>query len=232
MVLRYPSASFFEFVHVRIVITSENLAECGKSSRHGNRIGVVGAAVENFMLRDQVHHRRAGAERRERQSAADGFGQTDHVRMNVEVFRRAAPAEFSPGFYFVEYQERAIFRGEVAEAFQETGLGHAETNIHQDRLENDGGNLAGIFFESALDGGEIVERGDLHIGDSRLGYAESARDSRGVIDVAEFGSVRLDADQSGIMQAMIGALKFNNFVATGGGTREADGVHGGFGAAI
>src|SRR5580704_18307809 len=219
MVLRYPSASFFEFVHVRIVITSENLAECGKSSRHGNRIGVVGAAVENFMLRDQVHHRRAGAERRERQSAADGFGQADHVRMNVEVFRRAAPTQLGTGFHFVEDQERAIFRGDVAEAFQESGLRHAEANIHQDRLENDSGNLAGIFFEAALDGSEIVERGDLYIGDSRLGYAESTWDSRGIIDVAEFGSVRLDADQSGIMQAMVGALKFNNLVTARGGTR-------------
>src|SRR6202051_1432434 len=150
--------------------------------------------------------------------------------MNVEVFAVAAPAEFSAGFHFVEDEERAVLVGDVAQAFEEAGLGHAEADVHQNWFKNDRGNFAGIFFEAALDRSEIVEGGDLDIGDCGFRYAESAGNCRGVLDVAELGRVRLDADQSGIVQAVVGAFKFNNFVAAGGGASQADGGHGGFGS--
>src|SRR5207302_9259275 len=44
--------------------------------------------------------------------------------------------------------------------------------------------------------------------------------------------MRLHADQSGIVQAVVRTFEFENFVASGGGTGEAAGVHGGFGAAV
>ena len=51
-----------------------------------------------------------------------------------------------------------------------------------------------ILFEAALDGGEIVKRGDKDIGNCGLGNAEAAGHGDRIVDVAEFGSVRLDAD--------------------------------------
>ena len=107
-------------------------------------------------------------------ASADRFGEADHVGLNVEVFAGAAPAEFGSGFYFVEDQERAVFGGEVAKSFQEAGLRDAEADVHENRFENDRGDLAGIFFEAALDGGEIVEGCDLHVVDCGLRHAESA----------------------------------------------------------
>jgi len=91
-----------------------------------------------------------------------------NVGVNVEVFAGAAPAEFGAGFYFVENQERAIFRGEVAKTFQETRLGHAEADIHQNGLKNDGGNFAGIFFEAPLDAAEVIEGGNGDVGRWRI----------------------------------------------------------------
>src|SRR5579863_136833 len=109
--------------------------------------------------------------------------------MNVEVFAGASPAKFGSGFHFVEDQQRAVFRGEIAKTFQETGLRNAEADVHQNGFKNDRGNLAGIFLEAALDGGEIVESCNLYVVDGRLRYAQSAGNSGGVIDVAELGRV-------------------------------------------
>src|SRR5437773_7498070 len=44
------------------------------------RSRVVGAAVEDLVLRDQIHYRAARAECSQRQAAADGLCQADHVR--------------------------------------------------------------------------------------------------------------------------------------------------------
>ena len=76
---------------------------------------------------------------------------------DAEVFARAAPSELCTGFHFVEDQQRAVFVADLAQALQETRLRHAETDVHQDRLEDDRGDFTGIFFEPTLDGGEIVK---------------------------------------------------------------------------
>ena len=59
---------------------------------------------------------------------------------------------FAPGLHFVEDQQRAVFGGNVAQPFEEAGLRHAQSDVHQDRFENDRRDLAGIFLEAALDG--------------------------------------------------------------------------------
>ena len=53
----------------------------------------------------------------------------------------------------------------------------------------------------------------------------------GAFDIAEIRGVRLHADQRGIMQAVVAAFELDDLVAAGGGAGQADGVHGGFGAA-
>ena len=76
----------------------------------------------------------------------------------------------------------------------EARLRQAESDVHHDGFEDDGGDLSGIFFEAALDGGEIVERGDKDVGNRGLRNAEASGHGDGIVNVAEFGSVRLDAD--------------------------------------
>ena len=152
--------------------------------------------------------------------------------MHAEIFAGAAPAEFRAGFHFVENQQRAVFVADLAQAFQEAGLRHAEADVHQNRFENDRGNLAGIFFEAALDRGEIVERGNHNVGDRRFRHAQTAGDRCWIVDVAIVGSVRLHADQSAVMQAVVGAFELDDLVASGSGASQANRVHGGFGAAV
>ncbi len=77
---------FAEFVDVSVVVTGEHFAECGESCSHRNWIRVVGAAVEDLVLRDKVHHSFAGAECGEGQASSDRLGEADHVGLNVEIF--------------------------------------------------------------------------------------------------------------------------------------------------
>src|SRR5271170_4408258 len=152
--------------------------------------------------------------------------------MNVEIFTGAAPAEFGAGLYFVEDQERAVFRGDLAQTLQEAWFRHAEADVHKDWFENDRGNFAGIFFETAFDGSQVVEGGDEDVCDSGFRHTESAGNGDGIVDIAEVGSVGLYADQGGVVQSVVGAFKLYDFVAAGSGAGQADGVHGGFGAAV
>ena len=46
-----------EFLDVRVVFASQNLGEGRQTGGRRNRIRVVGAAVKNLVLRDEVHHR-------------------------------------------------------------------------------------------------------------------------------------------------------------------------------
>ena len=155
-----------QFVDVRIILAGEHAAECRQAGSHRNRIGVVSSAVKNFVLRNQVHHRFVRSERRQRQSAADRLSQANHVGPDVEVFRSPAPAKFRASFHFVENQQRAVVGRDLAQSFEEAGLRHAQADVHQNRLENDRGNFAGILFEAILDACEIVESGDLNIFES------------------------------------------------------------------
>ncbi len=130
--------------------------------------------MKNLVLRDQVHHGRVGAERSQRQSAADRLRQADHVGRDAEVFRRAAPAKLGARLHFVEDQQRAVFGGNVAQPFEEARLRHAQSDVHQDGFENDRRNLAGMLLEAALDGCKIIEGRDDDVGD-RLPWARPAR---------------------------------------------------------
>src|SRR6202522_14933 len=145
-----------ELVHVHVIIAGEDFAERGESGGHRNRIGVVGATVEDLVLRDEVHHGPAGADRSQGDASADRFGAADHVRLHVEILTGSAPAELGAGFYFVEDQERAVFRGQVAKALQKAGLRYAEADVHENWFQNDRGDLAGILFEATFDGGKVV----------------------------------------------------------------------------
>src|SRR5262249_47540310 len=145
-----------EFVHLSVVLPRQYFAEGGKARGHGIAVGVVGSAMKDLVLDNEIHHVPAGAKRRQRNAAADGFRQGDHVRLDAEVFAGAAPAELRPGFYFVENEKRAVFGADVAQSLQKTGLWHAQPDVHQDGLENDGGNLPGELFEAVLDAGKAL----------------------------------------------------------------------------
>src|SRR5580765_1334132 len=82
----------------------------------------------------------------------------------------------------------------LAPPLQETRLWNTETDVHENRFEDDRGNFAGIFLEPTLDGGEIVKGGNEHIRDGRLRHTEAAGDRGWSVDVAVIGSMWLDAN--------------------------------------
>src|SRR6185437_4036330 len=198
---------FAELIDVRVVFTRKNIAKRGEARGHGRAIRVVRAAVKDFVLSDQIHHGTARAECGERQAAADGFRQADYVRLNAEVFAGAAPRQFRSCFYFVEDKQRAVFRGDLAQALQETRLWHAEPDIHQNRFQNNCGNLSRILTEAALDAREVIERCDNHVGKRSFWHPSSAGDGVGRVGISVFLGLRLNADQSRVMQSVVGAFE-------------------------
>src|SRR5258708_10684087 len=100
---------FAELVDVGIVFAREHFAECCEAGGHRDWVGVVGAAMEDLVLRNKIHHGFAGAESCERQASANGFGKTDHVGSDTELFRRASPAKLRVGVDFVEVHRTAGF---------------------------------------------------------------------------------------------------------------------------
>ena len=65
-----------------------------------------------------------------------------------------------------------------------------------------------------------VAMGTLAMADFR--HAQSAGDRNRIMDVAEFGCVRLHADQRGIVQAVISTFELDDLVAAGSGASQAD----------
>src|ERR1700688_1694995 len=56
---------FAEHTNVCVILASQNFAKSCQARSHGNAVGVVGAAMKNLVLRDEIHHSAAGAERTE-----------------------------------------------------------------------------------------------------------------------------------------------------------------------
>ena len=161
----------------------QNFAESGDPRGHRHGIGVVSAAMKDFVIGDQAHHSRAGRESRQRKAAADGFRQANDVRLDPEIFARAAAGQFRAGFHFVENQQRAIFPGDFAQRLVVALVGHQDAHVHHDRLDDHRRDFAGIFGEQTLDAGEIVELRDQRICTVAFGMPAPPG-----TDVGDFGS--------------------------------------------
>ena len=89
----------------------------------------------------------------------------------------------------------------------------------------------GILAELALNGVEIVERGDQHVVECALGHSKSTRNRSGRVDIAELLRLRLHAHQRAVVQSVVGAFELDDLVAACSRTRKANRMHRGFGAA-
>jgi len=161
----------------------------------------------------------------------DGFREANHVRLYAKEFAGAPPGKFRAGFHFVEDEECTILVANVAQSLEKSRLRQAKAYVHHDGLENGGGDLAGIFAEAAFDACEIVEDRDRDIGDGSFGNASAAGNAGRSFGIAVILSFGLNANKSGIVQAVVAAFELQDLFAAGGGTRDAAGVHGDFGSA-
>ena len=105
-------------------------------------------------------------------------------------------ASFAPVFTSSKISSAPFLVAEIAQALQETGLRHAQTDIHQNRLENDRRDLAGIFFEAPLDAAEIVEAGDDDVGQRCLRDAAATGNGIRRVGIAVFFGFGLHADRA------------------------------------
>src|SRR5262245_10815853 len=128
---------FAELVYMSVIFARQHFTERRKARGHGNAVGVVGAAMKNFVIGDEAHHFLARAECAERETAADGFREADHVGLYAEEVAGAAPGEFRASLDFVKNQQRAVRVAEFAKSFEEARLRQAEAYVHQDRFAND-----------------------------------------------------------------------------------------------
>ena len=167
-----------EFVHVRVILAGEHFAERGQTRRHRNRIGVVSAAVKDFVLRNQIHDGLV------RQKAASGKPPPiDFARQIMSGFTpkySEAPPQpsFAPVFTSSKISNAPFLVADLAQSLQKARLRHAQADVHQDRLEDDGRDLARILLEAQLDGGQIVEGRNQHIGDRQTSARRARREPK------------------------------------------------------
>ena len=75
-----------------VALTGEDFAEHGKPRGHRDRVGVIGAAMKDFVLRDKIHHRAMSAKGGQRKTPTNRFRQADHIRLHPKVLGSPAPA--------------------------------------------------------------------------------------------------------------------------------------------
>jgi len=83
-------------------------------------------------------------------------------------------ASLAPVLTSSKNQQRAVFGADIAQALEKSGLREAETDVHQNGLENNRGDLTGILLKAILDALQIVEAGDDNILKGGLGHATAA----------------------------------------------------------
>ncbi len=114
---------------------------------------------------------------------------------------------------------------EVAEAFEIIGARGDDAHVASDRLNHEGGDLAGVFFEDGLGGAEVV------VGNGDGGGGDSLGDTGGR-GGAEGECAGAGFDEEAVDVAVVAADALYDEIALGGGAGEADGGHGGFGAGV
>src|SRR5260370_11794539 len=77
----------------------------------------------------------------------------------------------------------------------------------------------------------MVDAGEDNIVERSFRPAPAAGNGVGSVRIAVVFDLGLDADERGVMQSVVRAFKLQDFVATGGGARDAASVHGDFRAA-
>ena len=105
---------------------------------------------------DHFHQLVAGRVGADRQAAADDFAQAGDVRLDVIAHLRAAPGDAEAGHHFVEQQQRAVLVAQLAQALQISGGGQDHAHVSRDRLDDEAGDLVGVFLEDCFGLFEVV----------------------------------------------------------------------------
>ena len=86
------------------------------------------------------------------QAATDHLAHCGEVGGDTEFGLGTAVADAETGHHLVEYQQGAVFFGELADALEEARLGGDKARIAHHWLKNHAGNFTRVFGEELLDG--------------------------------------------------------------------------------
>ncbi len=134
-----------QLLDMRIVFSRQNFTERRQPRGHGDAVGVVRAAVEDFVLRIRSITARFAP------NAASGSPPPmDFARQMMSGFTpkySLAPpqASFAPVFTSSKISSAPFFVADIAQALEKTGLWHAQPHVHQDGLKDDRRDLPGMF---------------------------------------------------------------------------------------
>ena len=209
-----PGVAFFEF------------AQLGETTDHGEGVSAEGAGlVDGAVGGELVHDVGATTEGADGESAADDFAHRGEVGGEGFEFLYAAFGETEAGHDFVEDEEGAMFGGDVAEKLEVAGLGEDESGVGGVGLDDDGGDLVAEVREGFLEAFDVV------VGEADCFVGEGFWNAGG-IGLAAGEGTGAGGDEEGVDVAVVAAFEFDDLVASGESTGEADAGHGGFGAGV
>src|SRR5690606_36972285 len=111
----------------------------------------------------------------DRQTAADDFAQTGHVRHDAVVFLRATEGGAEATHYFIENQHNAMHGAELTQALQEAfGSQHA-VHVAGHRLNDHAGNFIAHVREAFFHAVEVVVVQGNGVGGHGSRYARRSR---------------------------------------------------------
>ena len=143
-----------------VVNVRRELAHGRESSRHSERVAVVGSALRDIWIApgiEQVHHIRAATECGDRQSAADDLPEgCDIWRHAIELL--GAAGSDSEGDHLVEYQEDAELSRNFAQTLEELDGRGDHAARADDRLQDHSGQLTALPPDDCFGRVCVVER--------------------------------------------------------------------------
>ena len=202
----------------------------GQTTGRGHRVAAQRAGlVDRTQRRQQTHHRFVAAESGQRHATADDLAEDAHVgheardQLGVNALC-TAQRHAKPGHHFVEHQQRAVLRAQLAQPGHEGHAGAHEIHVAGDRFDHHAGQFRPVLGEAGFQLCQVVVFQDQRVLDDFGRHAGARR-------VAEGGQARAGLDQQRIGVAVVAAFELDELAAAGGAARQAQCAHAGFGAA-
>jgi len=179
-----------------------------------SRAGALSYGMNVYFAPGDEDRLGVGRARAEDSLAVDGRGLDESAEQISALFQRG-------GAGGKEFVRRGA--GESAQAGQIAWGGRNAAGVADDRLQNHGGNGAGMRVEGGFDRGQVVVGQGQGEAGNLLRHAGRAGNAKG-------SHARAGFDQQSISVTVVAALEFNDDLAAGGGASQPDGAHRGLGA--
>ena len=189
-----------------------------KSRRHAERVAVVGAVMRHAVVDDGLHDFRSATERGQRQTAADGLGQRDQVRLDAQSRGGAASARGQAGLDLVEDQQDVVGVAQCADARNVASVGQHDAEVFDDRFHDYAGHVLAVGGQHAFHLSQVVI--GHHVHDAGFDVEGHLRDR--VVCGTDLVDARLDRHRQPVVAAVVAAFDLDDGFPAGVG---ASGAH-------